>query len=146
MAKIAANPKEVEPREFLLALAAQLKSLNEMKSPDWSAFVKTSPSKMRPPEDEDWWYMRAASIFRQIYIHGTVGVERLKTRYGSRQKRGMAPEKFRKAGGKIIRTILQQAEKAGLIEKVKEKKAGRRLTRKGKELLEKIAENIKNKK
>jgi len=50
----------------------------------------------------------------------------------------MKPPEFRKGGGKIIRTILQQAEKAGLLEKVKEKKSGRQLTKEGKELLEGI--------
>ena len=40
----------------------------------------------------------------------------------------------------MIRTILQQSEKAGLIEKYNEsgKRAGRRLTNQGKELLEGI--------
>ena len=62
---------------------------------------------------------------------------RLKTRYGSKKNRGMKPEKFRKASGKIIRTILQQAEAAELLEKSTEgKRSGRQLTDKGKELLE----------
>ena len=144
MAKIIANPREIEPGKFVAALANQLKSIDEMKAPGWSAYVKTSPSKMRPPENNDWWYTRAASILKQVYKQGIVGVERLKTKYGSRQKRGMAPEKFRKAGGKIIRVILQQAEKAGLIEKIKDTKAkaGRKLTKKGKELLEKVAQDL----
>jgi len=45
-----------------------------------------------------------------------------------------------RASGKIIRTILQQAEKAGLLEKYKsiKKRSGRRLTLQGKELLEGI--------
>ena len=52
----------------------------------------------------------------------------------------MRPEKFRRASGKIIRTILQQSEKAGLLEKFIEsgKRAGRRLTKQGKELMEDI--------
>jgi len=52
----------------------------------------------------------------------------------------MRPERFRKGSGKIIRVILQQAETAGFLEKYNEsgKKAGRRLTEKGKEFLEGI--------
>jgi len=48
------------------------------------------------------------------------------------------PEIFRKGSGKIIRVILQQAEAAGLLEKINEpgKRAGRKLTDKGRELLE----------
>ena len=70
----------------------------------------------------------------------TVGVNRLKTRYGSRKNRGMRPEVFRKSSGKIIRTILQQAEKAELLEKTNElgRRSGRKLTEKGKEFMEAI--------
>ena len=52
----------------------------------------------------------------------------------------MKPEIFKKGSGKIIRTILQQAEAAGLIEKIHEsgKRAGRRLTKKGNELMDGI--------
>ena len=75
---------------------------------------------------------------RQAYVRGIVGVNRLKTRYGSKKNRGMQPEIFRKGSGKIVRVILQQAEAAGLIEKTGDdaKKAGRKLTDKGKELME----------
>ena len=51
----------------------------------------------------------------------------------------MAPDHFRKSSGKIIRLILQQAETAGLVEKAKDKRAGRQLTLKGKQFLEKVA-------
>jgi ribosomal protein S19E (S16A) len=52
----------------------------------------------------------------------------------------MKPEIFAKAGGKAIRTILQQAERAGILEKhiVSGKKAGRRVTSFGKKFLEDI--------
>ena len=90
-------------------LAEALKQIEEFKMPEWAAFVKTSVARARPPLETDFWYKRAASILRQIYIKGIVGVGRLKTRYGGRINRGMKPEEFRKGSGKIIRTILQQA-------------------------------------
>ena len=117
-------------------LAEALKEEEEFVKPEWVSLVKTSVHKMRPSIDEDFWYKRAASILRQIYIRGLVGVERLRTRYGGRKKRGSRPPEFRKAGGKIIRTILQQAESAGFVEKSKEKKAGRILTEKGRKFME----------
>ena len=103
--------------------------------------VKSSPSKERPIDDEDFWYKRAASILRQIYRRGFIGVNRLKTKYGSKKNRGFAPERFMKAGGKIIRVILQQADAAGFTEQVKaikgtKVKPGRKLTDKGKKFLE----------
>ena len=73
-----------------------------------------------------------------------MGVNRLRTKYGSKQNRGFKPERFKRASGKIIRTILQQADKAGFTEMaqdikgVRSAKPGRKLTDKGKEFLEAI--------
>ena len=129
---------DVPADKFNEKLAEKLKTMPEFEIPEWMVFVKTGTAKSRPPFERDFWYKRAASILRQAYIRGIVGVGRLRTRYGGRKKRGVKPEEFRKSGGKIIRTILQQAEKAGLIEKFKGKKAGRKLTIKGKEFLDSI--------
>jgi len=132
-----ADIRTIEPHKYNSMLAEALKNVEEFKQPDWAELVKTSTNRKRPSLEEDFWLKRTASILRQIYIKGIVGVERLRTRYGGRKDRGGRPPEFRKGGGKIIRTILQQAEKAGLAEKVKEKKSGRKLTEKGKEFLEK---------
>lgn len=145
MTKEKITPHDVASQDFIEFLAAKLKEMPEFKMPEWAKFVKTGTAKARPPEREDWWYVRAASILRAIYMKGVIGVSRLRTKYGSRKKRGMKPEKFYKASGKIIRVILQQANKAGIVEQVKEKKSGRRLTKKGKEWLEALASELKNK-
>ena len=135
---------EMNPHEYNLKLANALKEFPEFKEPEWLQFVKSSPSKERPIEDENFWHKRAASILRQIYKKGIVGVSRLRTKYGSKKNRGVRPERFVKSGGKIIRTILQQADKAGLTESIrtvkgtKEKRPGRKLTQKGKLFLEGI--------
>ena len=130
---------EITAQDFNDKLAEALKKVPEFKMPEWALFVKTGVSRIKPPIDTDWWYRRGASILRQIYVRGIVGVNRLRTRYGSKYNRGMKPEIFAKASGKIIRTILQQAEQAGLLEKVGEgTKKGRRLTDKGKQFLEGI--------
>ncbi len=135
---------EMQANEYNLKLAEALKNVPEFKEPEWARFVKSSPSKERPIDDDDFWYKRAASILRQVYKRGFLGVNRLKTKYGSKKNRGYAPEKFMKAGGKIIRTILQQADSAGFTEivkpnkGVKSQKPGRRLTQKGREFLEEI--------
>ncbi len=129
---------EISANEYNDKLAELLKNIPEIEPPEWSMFVKTGVAKKRPPQNDNFWHKRAASILRQIYTHQVVGVNRLKTRYGSKKNRGMRPEKFKKASGKMIRVILQQAETAGLLEQSKElgKRSGRRLTEKGKELLE----------
>lgn len=133
---------EMNAQEFNLKLAEALKQVPEFEKPDWVDFVKSSCSKERPIEDADFWFKRAASILKQIYKKKSVGVSRLRTKYGSKKNRGSRPEKFKKAGGKIIRTILQQADKAGFteiqkpIKGVRSKKPGRILTQRGKEFLE----------
>ncbi len=131
---------ELPADEYNLKLAELLKSMPEFEQPEWSFYVKTGVAKDRPPQELDFWHKRAASILRQIYIHKVVGVNRLRTRYGSKKNRGVKPERFKKSSGKIIRTILQQAESAGFLEKhnVSGKRAGRKITEKGKEFLEGI--------
>ncbi len=135
---------EINSHEYNLKLADALKKIPEFKIPEWVYFVKSSPSKARPIDDDNFWFKRTASILKHIYKNKIVGVNRLRTRYGSRKNRGMKPERFMKAGGKIIRTILQQADSAGFtriaeqVKGVRSKKPGRELTQKGKEFLEAI--------
>lgn len=133
----------VEPAKFIAVLAEELKKLEEFKMPEWALYVKTGIAKERPPENSEWWYVRAASILRQAYTRKVVGVSRLRTKYGSKKDRGVKPKRFKKGAGKNIRVILQQAEKAGFLEKVKGRKTGRKLTVKGKEFLDSIAKSIK---
>ena len=135
---------ELNSQEYNLKLAEALKQIPEFTQPEWSEVVKSGPSKERPIEDENFWHKRSASILRQIYKKGILGTNRLRTKYGSKKDRGMKPERFKRASGKIIRTILQQADKAGFteiaksIKGVRSKKPGRQLTQKGKEFLEAI--------
>lgn len=129
---------DIRPNEFNKKLAEALKKIEEFKTPEWTIFVKTSVARSRPPVENDWWYSRAASILRQVFKKGVIGVNRLKNRYGGRKIRGSQPEEFRKGSGKIIRVILQQAEKAGFLKKSDGKKKGRELTKKGLEFLNSI--------
>jgi|SRR3989338_913478 len=119
-----------------------LKSL--IKAPEWTVFVKTGPNKERNPNNSDWYYIRAAAILRTIYIRGPVGVSKLRVKYGSKKRRGHTPAKFVRAGGKVIRSILQQLEKAELVSYKKDGiNKGRIITPKGKSLVDKNAVWIK---
>ena len=135
---------EINPQEYNLKLAEALKKIPEFEEPEWVKFVKSSSAKERPIDDPDFWHKRAASVLRNIYKKGSIGVNRLKTKYGSKKNRGFKPEAFKKGAGKIIRVILQQSDKAGFTEiqkpvrGVKSKKPGRILTDKGKKFLEGI--------
>ena len=134
---------DIEAGKFVNKLAEELKKIQELEMPEWAKFVKTGRAKERPPLEEDWWFKRAASILRQLYTKKIVGVSRLRTKYGSKKNRGMAPEKFFKASGKIIRVILQKAEKAGFVEKATGKRIGRKLTKRGNEFLDNVASGMK---
>jgi len=133
-----ASVLQVKPEKLIEGLKEELKKVEEIKPPEWSYFVKSGAHRQRPPEQEDFWYIRAASVLRQLYLH-PVGVERLRTYYGGRKNRGRAPPKFYKASGSMIRKILQQLEKAGLVEK---NKKGRKLTSKGHALLSRVAKAV----
>ena len=134
---------DLNQQEYNLKLAEAMKKIPEIKIPEWSEFVKSAPGKERPIEEPDFWYKRTASIMKQLYKMKIVGVSRLRIKYGSKKNRGYKPEKFKKAGGKIIRTILQQLDKAGFTEMTKPPKgirerSGRQLTQKGKIFMEEI--------
>ena len=128
---------DVHPREVVEKAAEQLKK--DIKMPQWALYVKTSSGKERPPEDLEWYYKRAASVLRKVYRMGPIGTNKLRVKYGTKKNRGHAPEEFRRGSGKIIRTILQQLEKAGYIKKEKKgSHAGRIVTPKGKSFLDKL--------
>lgn len=131
--------RSINPQKYNTTLAEAIKKIEEFKKPDWVDFVKSGTQKQRPAIEPDFWFKRAASILRQIYIKKMAGVQRLRFRYGGRKDMGMKPPRFKKSAGKIIRIILQQAESAGLIEKAKDKHLGRQMTKKGKEFLEDLA-------
>ena len=106
--------------------------------PEWTEIVKTGPGKERLPDDEEWYLHRTAAILRTISLRGPIGVSKLRVKFGNKKNRGHKPGRFTRASGKIIRTALQQLEKAELI---KFKKIGvhkgRVITSKGSSLLEK---------
>jgi len=133
---------KVSQEQLIKELSTELKP--KIAMPEWAQFVKTGMHKERPPVDQDWWYMRAASVLRQVYLKGPIGVSKLKFKYGGRKtNRGMKPEKFFKGSGKIIRTILQQLEQAQLVQT--EKKGlhkGRVLTPSGKSFVFQISKKL----
>lgn len=118
-------------------LSKTLKSEKLVEMPNWAKFVKTGVSKEKTPFDDEWWYMRSASILRKVYLKGPIGPERLSNDYGSRKNRGSMTDKFFPGSTKVIRVVLQQLEKSQLVEQSKTKKKGRVMTEKGLKLISK---------
>lgn len=132
---------EVPQDELIKKVAEELKSL--ISVPEWANYAKTGVQKQRPPVDGDWWYIRAASVLRKVYLLGPIGVSKLRTKYGGIKNRGVKPEKFKKGSGSVARKVLQELEKAGLVKQdVKDKHKGRVVTPKGVSLLFSAAKAI----
>ena len=135
---------DVYPRKLIEEMALELKKMPEMSPPEWAVYVKTGTHNMRPPAEEDWWYVRSAAILRSIYKLGPIGVSKLRTKYGGRKNRGVKPDKTVKASGNIIRKILQELEIVGLVKQAEVGvHKGRILTPKGKSFVDKIVVKIK---
>jgi len=129
---------ETDTNALIDKTAGELKKL--IKAPDYAMYVKTGAGKERPPTDREWYYKRAASILRSIYLKKIMGVNKLKVKYATKKNKGMEGERVYNASGKIIRNILQQLEKAELIKQAqKGTHKGRILTNKGKSFLDKLS-------
>jgi len=126
---------DVEPNRLIEKAASRIKELKVHK-PAFVGMVKTGSHASRPPQQEDFWYLRCASILRQLYVNGTVGTNRLRRHYGGRKRSGVKPEHHRPAGGSTIRKAMQEMEKAGLVTKGK---VGRTLSAKGRKLMDAAA-------
>lgn len=131
---------DIETGKLIEKASKHLKEEKIVEMPEWAKFVKTSHGKERPPMNNDWWYMRSASILRKIYVLGPVGVSKLGKKYGCKKDRGHKPEKTVKGSTKIIRTILQQLTNAGMIVSAeKGVHKGKIITPKGKSFLDKLS-------
>ncbi|VVB75785.1 30S ribosomal protein S19e [Candidatus Tiddalikarchaeum anstoanum] len=137
------NVLDVDAQKFVEELTKELQKSEKLKPEEWSFLVKSGMHKENPPIQKDFWYRRAASMLRNIYIHGPKGVQKLKVKYGGKKKRGTRAEKRFNSGGKIIRTIFKQLEGEGLVSKVlKEGKKGRQLTPKAVKMMDNLAYRI----
>jgi len=121
--------------------AHKLKDENFVQAPDWGLQVKTGIHKELSPMDQDWWFVRCASIVRRVYMDGPTGVSRLKSFYGGKMRRGSASPHHVRGSGSVIRVALHQLESAGLVKSVKK---GRVVTPKGQSLLDNIAHEAKS--
>ncbi|MCL4383381.1 MAG: 30S ribosomal protein S19e [Candidatus Marsarchaeota archaeon] len=128
---------EVKPSQLINSAANKLKKI--IAKPEYVNYVKTGANKERMPNDPDFWFVRSASILRQIYINGPVGVSRLRTKYGSRKEHVVHRRHRFNAGGSIIRDILIELEKAEFVKKTSK---GRSITSKGQSFLDKISNEL----
>lgn len=133
------NAHDVPSSKLISALAAQMKSVPSVQEPDWAKYAKTGSHAERPPSNSDWWFTRAASLLRKLYIHGPVGLSDLERAYGGTKALHYYPKHHRDAGGSNIRRILKQLEQAELVSKTAK---GRVLTPRGRAMLDRASKDL----
>ncbi len=129
---------DVTPNKLVAKVAEKLKGMG-IQQPSYIGTVKSGAHAERMPQQKNFWYIRLAAILRNTYVHGNVGVGKLRTHFGGKKTRGVRPERKRKAGGSIIRKGMQALEAAGLIVK---RKKGREISAAGKKLLDATAKEV----
>ncbi|KAM7268679.1 hypothetical protein ACFE04_010845 [Oxalis oulophora] len=132
--------KDAPSHGFVKSYAAHLKRSGKIELPPWTDIVKTGVLKELAPYDPDWYYIRAASIARKIYLRGGLGVGSFKRIYGGSKRNGSRPRHFGKSSGSIARHILQQLEKLSIIEQ--SPNGGRRITSTGRRDLDQVSGRI----
>ncbi|MGD0728819.1 MAG: 30S ribosomal protein S19e [Candidatus Micrarchaeaceae archaeon] len=132
-----ANVYDVKASDVVKMAAEQLKG--SIKKPAYVDYVKSGANKERVPQDPDFFYMRTGSILRQVYLNGPIGVSKLRTRYGSRKEHVVHRRHHVKSGGSVIRDAMIELER---INYVKNTKAGRVITPKGKSFMDKICKEL----
>jgi len=141
MSKVGATVKDVPAQQFVSELAAHFKKSQKLELPEWQDLIKTGTYKQLCPQDPDWYYIRAASVARKIYLRGGIGVGAFAKIYGGSVNNGSRPAYFSKAARGLHRHILQQLQTISLVSKKKDKK-GRYITKEGQRELDTIAAQI----
>ncbi|MEF8856343.1 MAG: 30S ribosomal protein S19e [Haloplanus sp.] len=133
---------DVPADELIDELSTRLE--DRIEEPDWASYTKTGVSKELPPQQDDFWPVRAASLLRKVAVDGPVGVDRLSTAYGDHNQgstRYRVAAAHAEAGSKnIIRTILQQLEDEDLVSTAQGE--GRVVTPAGQSLLDEVAADV----
>ncbi len=121
-------------------VARKLKDSGAVNPPEWAEFAKTGVHTEKAPLQPDWWYTRAASVLRKVYVKGPIGTSKLAAEYGGSVDHGSRPNKAVKGSRSVIRKSLMQLESSGLV--AKNKNNGRMVTPKGQALLDNAAKEV----
>ncbi|KAK9451869.1 40S ribosomal protein eS19 [Limtongia smithiae] len=133
--------RDVPAQDFIVAYAQFLQRQGKLEIPGYVELVKTSSGNELPPQDSDkWFYLRAASVARHIYLRKSVGVGKLNKLYGGTINRGSRPSHHRDASGSINRKVLQALEKIGVVEIAPN--GGRKISSGGQRDLDRIAGEV----
>ncbi|XP_050002393.1 40S ribosomal protein S19-like [Alexandromys fortis] len=132
--------KDVNQQEFVRALAAFLKKSRNLKVPEWVDTVKLAKHKELAPYDDNWFYTRAASTARHLYLRGGAGVGSMTKIYGGRQRNGVRPSHFSRGSKSVAKSVAPSP--GGTENGGKDQDGGRKLTPQGQRDLDRIAGQV----
>ncbi len=132
---------DVPAEKLILKVSEKLKENDKIVPPEWAEFAKTGIHTERAPVQQDWWYTRAASIMRKLYVKGPMGTSKLAGEYGGFNDRGCKPNKAVRGSRNIVRKCLIQLQDAGLLEATQDKQ-GRKISPAGQKLLDNSAKEV----
>merc|ERR1712072_1612771 len=128
--------KDVDPQTFVVAFAAHLKK-SKLKVPEFVTIVKTSKAHELGPTDPDWYYVRAASVVRHVYLRPNVGVGAVRKIYGGTKRNGTRPNHFCLSSSNVARKVMQSLEGINLV--TKDVNGGRTIAPTGRRDMDRIA-------
>mgnify|MGYP003295509223 CR=1 FL=1 len=131
---------DVPAEKLILKVAEKLKGCDAIEAPAWAEFVKTGRHTEKAPSQDDWWYTRAASILRKLYVKGPMGSSKLAAEYGGYADKGSMPNRAIKGSRNIARKCMMQLENAGYLVSVEKK--GRGISPSGMSLLDNSAKEV----
>merc|ERR1711985_122951 len=134
MSRRSVTVKDVPADAFIKACADFLKRQPKFDVPKYHDIVKTGTLKELAPYDEDWFYTRAASVARKIYLRKGTGVGALKKWYGGSSGTHVGTCKAH------ISKAMHELEKLEMMEHLGD--GGRVISSKGRAEMDRIAGNI----
>jgi len=100
--------KDVDQQVLTKNLAAFFKKSGKVLVPEQADYIKTAKFKETGPTDDDWFYIRCASIMRHLYLRSPSGVAVLTKVYGGRKRNGVHPSKYCRSSDGCIRKVSGQ--------------------------------------
>jgi len=132
--------QDISAPTFIKYFSRHLRRTGKVEPPKWAELVKTGITRYNAPANPDWYFVRAASILRRIYLTPGIGIGAFREMYGGLNRRRKGRCHHSPAAGAIIRHALHQLEKLQLVEKAPN--GGRRVTKTGRRDLDRIAAQI----
>ena len=99
--------------DLINAVAEKLKKIPGIIPPEQSRFWKTASFKEKAPIDqENFWYVRCASLLRKLYVRHEIGVNKLRKEYGGRDRNHVQKKHKKPGSGIVFFVILNKTPKA----------------------------------